>query len=123
MSMSFNPSEMFSILPVGYNMDAPPTFTANTLLKLVGQDHGLDQHKKQSLFSLIKSPEVFDHLVAGAAGVAMMHVVSKFTELPKHARTLLSLAGFGVGNIIYNSLHKRKFTEYDPATGMLHVKQ
>lgn len=121
--MTIGSSDMLSILPAGYDMDAPPTFTARTLIKLVGQDHGLDQHKKQSLFSLIRSPEVFDHLVAGTAGVAMMHVVSKYTELPKHARTLLSLAGFGVGNIIYNSLHKRKFTEYDPVTGVIHVKQ
>jgi len=121
--MSIGSSDMFSILPKGYDVDAPPTFTASSLLKLVGQDHALDQQKKQSLFSLIKSPEVFDHLIAGTAGMAMMHVVAKYAELPKHARTLLSLAGFGVGNIIYNSLHKRKFTEYDPSTGMIHVKQ
>jgi len=42
--------------------------------------------------------------------------------MSKPARTLLSLAGFGLGNIIYSTLHERKFTEYDPKTGLSKIK-
>jgi hypothetical protein len=42
--------------------------------------------------------------------------------MSKPARTLLSLAGFGIGNMIYNSLNDKKFTTFDPHTGVSKVK-
>jgi len=94
----------------------------SSILKLVKHDHGLPEHKKKSLMSMLNSPEAFDHLLAGAAGFAVARAISSYSEMSKPARTLLSLAGFGIGNIIYNTLHERKFTDYDPHTGIIKVK-
>ena len=90
----------------------------STVLKLIQQDHGLDSHKKNSLFTILNSPEAFDHIMIGLTGAAIGKAVAHYSEMSKPARVLLSLAGFGIGNIIYNTLHERKFTSYDPHTGV-----
>ena len=90
---------------------------AATLMRLIKQDKGLPEHKKKSILEMLASPEAFDHLLAGAAGFAIARAVSKYSELSAPARTLLSLAGFGLGNIMYNHLNQRKHTTFDPATG------
>lgn len=93
-----------------------------SIFHLVAQDHGLEKNKKRSLLHILNSPEVFDHLLAGAAGVVIAKAISSYSEMSKPARTLLSLAGFGIGNIIYNTLNERKFTTQDPHTGIVTIK-
>lgn len=87
----------------------------------VQNDHGLAQHKKNSLLNVLNNPEWVDHLVVGAAGAAISKAVASYAEMSKPAQTLMSLAGFGVGNIIYNHLHERKHTSYDPETGLSRI--
>ena len=93
-----------------------------SIFHLVQQDHGLEHNKKRSLLHMLNSPEVFDHLLAGAAGVVIAKAISSYSDMSPPARTLLSLAGFGIGNIIYNNLNERKFTTYDPDTGIARIK-
>jgi hypothetical protein len=90
----------------------------HNVLKLVRNDDGLEAKKKQSLLSMLGSPEAFDHIVAGVAGVAIARAVTHYSEMSKPAKILLNLAGFGLGNILYNHLHENKFTKYNPETGM-----
>ena len=90
--------------------------------RLIEQDHGISKNKKESIFNVLNSPEAFDNLLAGAAGYALARAVSSYSDLPKPAKTLLSLAGFGVGSIMYNAMKERKFTTYDPSTGKMQVK-
>jgi hypothetical protein len=92
------------------------------LTKFIRQDHGLDGRKKQSLLTMLDSPEWFDHLVVGAAGAALAKTVASYAELSPPAQTLMSLAGFGVGNIIYNTYHTKKFTSYNQDTGKVRIK-
>lgn len=94
----------------------------DVLLRLVEQDHGLDQHKKSHIKAILNSPEVFDHLMAGAAGAIIVNASTHYIQMSKPARVLLSLAGFGLGNIIYNTIHERKFTTFDPGTGRVKIK-
>lgn len=89
----------------------------NMFARFILGDHGLPHHKKQSLLAMLNSPEVFDHLLVGAAGAAVAKVVSSYAEMSKPAQTLMSLAGFGIGNIMYNALHKDNHATYDPHTG------
>ena len=93
------------------------------IINLVHQDHGLDKNKKRTLTEMLHSPEVLDHLLAGVAGVLVAKAISSYTEMSKPARTLLSLAGFGIGNVIYNNLNERKFTTFDPHTGVSRVNR
>lgn len=92
------------------------------LLKLIEQDHGLSFDKKHSLLTMFNSPELLDHLLAGLTGAAVAKAIAHYYSLNSTAQTLLSLAGFGIGNIIYNTLHENKFTEYDPATRTAKIK-
>lgn len=121
-----NPLAQFSIsdvLPygrkyVGLDIINDP----HAIIGLVAQDHGLDKQKKKSLMTMLKSPEAMDHIVIGVAGMAVSHAVANYAKLSTPAKTLLSLAGFGIGNILYNTLHERKFTTFDPTTGVSHIK-
>ena len=105
--------------PYGVRMSGPDMINSpSTFIKLVKEDHGLEEHKKNKLFTMLNSPEAFDNIMAGAAGSALALAASHFSSLSKPARTLISLAGFGLGNIIYNTVHERKFTKYNPETGI-----
>ena len=71
---------------------------------------------------MLDSPEMFDHLAAGAAGAALGKAVSSYSEMSPQAQTLMSLAGFGIGNVLYNAIHEEKFTSYNPETGKVKIK-
>lgn len=92
------------------------------LLKMINQDKGLNMQKKNSLLTMLQSPEAFDNVMAGTAGFILTRMLSSYSNMSPTARTLLSLAGFGMGNIIYNAVHERKYTEFDPATGRARIK-
>jgi len=94
----------------------------NILHNLVKQDHGMDEHKKKHLTTMLNSPEYVDHLLAGTTGTMLMRSISHYSQLSGPAQTLLSLAGFGIGNIIYNELHEDKFSEYHPHSGKARIK-
>ena len=93
------------------------------IFKFIKEDQGLDDHKKKNLFHMLNSPEAADQLLAGAAGAALAHAAASYAKVSKPGRLLLSLAGFGLGNIMYSTLQERKFTDYDPRTGISTVKK
>ena len=94
-----------------------PHLTPEDLKKVIQADFGLSQENKQSLFTILNSPNVAEQLFAGVAGGAIGLAVAKYREMSGTAQTLMSLAGFGLGNIIMNSLTQPgKFTQWDPAT-------
>lgn len=92
------------------------------LAKMIAQDHGLDLGKKQSLLAMLNSPEALDNLLVGAVGFAVVHALTSYRKMSPTARTLLSLAGFGIGTIMYNIIKERKFTSFDQATGKARIK-
>jgi hypothetical protein len=94
----------------------------NLFIHFIHNDHGLAKHKKKSLLTILNSPEAFDHLLVGAAGAAVANAVAKYSELSKPAQTLMSLAGFGIGNIMYNTLQKDRFATYNERTGKSKIK-
>ena len=93
------------------------------LFKFIKEDHGLEAPKKKSLMEMLHSPEAVDHLLVGAAGAALAHAAASYAKVSKPGRVLLSLAGFGLGNIMYDTLKSKKFTDYDPKTGVSTVKK
>jgi hypothetical protein len=90
--------------------------------KMIAQDHGIELRKKESLLTILNSPEAFDHILVGATGAAVVHALSSYNKMSPTARTLLSLAGFGIGNIMYNIIKERKFTSYDQETAKAKIK-
>ena len=91
-------------------------FDVHSLHKFIRNDAGLDDKRKSSIFTMLNTPEIFDHLVAGAIGTVLTTTVARYANLSPTAQTLLGLAGFGMGNIIYNVLQPNKFTTWDPDT-------
>jgi hypothetical protein len=119
----YSPFSASETLPYGKRMFGLDMVNDPThIFHLVQQDHGLEKDKKRSLLHMLNSPEVFDHLLAGTAGVLIAKAISSYSDMSPPARTLLSLAGFGIGNIIYNNLNERKFTTYDHNTGIAKIR-
>lgn len=105
--------------PYGINYGDPSVLhNSNKILHLVQQDHGLSSNKKKDLTAILNSPEAFDHILSGVVGMAVGRAIAHYSSMSKPARTLLSLAGFGIGNIIYNTLQDNKFSTYDKKTGI-----
>jgi hypothetical protein len=98
---------------VQYHKNPDP---ATIFAHYIHQDHGLDQNKKQSLLTMLNSPEAMDHLLAGAAGAVLAKTVASYAEMSKPAQVLMSLAGFGLGNVVYNAFQENKFSSYDKDT-------
>jgi hypothetical protein len=82
----------------------------------------LSLDKKHHLLTMFNSTEPFDHLFVGLTGAAIAKAIAHYYSLNSTAQTLLSLAGFGIGNIIYNALHENKFTDYDQETRTARIK-
>ena len=106
----------FSIIPLDEQGNPEPLSKTN-ILNLIKKDSSLPESKKRPLLAMLNSPEVFDHLFFGLAGAAITRAITHYSSASKPARTLLSLAGFGIGNILYNYLMERKHTTYNPHTG------
>jgi hypothetical protein len=102
--------------------DSSASAKMSTILRLIREDQGLSSDKKNHLLTMLNSPEMYDHLLVGALGMVVARAVSSYAEMSKPARILLSLAGYGIGNIIYNALHERKHTTYNPQTGVATIK-
>ena len=119
------PPDLNYFSPTSYDelTDMRSSITPSVLKKLVHNDLGLAPHQKKSLFTVVNSPEVVEHMLAGTAGAALAVTISKYMDTSKTTRALLGLAGFGIGNILYNTLQERKFTEYDPDTGIVTLKR
>lgn len=124
MGISHSPFDTNSLLPIA---DAPwyatkyfdhTKVSPNVYKHVVMHDHGLDLQKKNSLLTMLNSPEWVDHLVVGAAGAALSKATASYLGMSKPAQTLMSLAGFGLGNIMYNQFKENKYTSYDPDTGL-----
>ena len=127
MPINRSPFETNSLLPIA---DAPwyatkyfdPTkVNVNTFKHLVMHDHGIDLQKKNSLLSMLDSPEWMDHLAVGAAGAVLSNAAASYLGMSKPAQTLMSLAGFGLGNIMYDQV-KTRHTSYDPDTGLSKIR-
>jgi hypothetical protein len=120
------PNNIYSLTDSTYGInysDPSQIEIGESLFKhLIKGDHSLAEHKKKSLLTMLNSPEAFDHLMAGAAGALITKAATNYINMSKPAQTLLSLAGFGLGNIIYNSLQNQKFSTYDTSTGMSKIK-
>jgi hypothetical protein len=100
----------------------PTKITPNVFKHVVMHDHGIDVNKKNSLLNILNSPEWVDNLLVGAAGAALSKATASYLGMSKPAQTLMSLAGFGIGNIMYNQFKENKFTTYDPDTGLSRIR-
>lgn len=74
------------------------------LASLVEHDPHVDDHDRDRILGIIANPHPLDHLFAGATGALAALAISRLLQCKKQTQILLSLAGFGAGVIISNSL-------------------
>ena len=89
-----------------------PDHTA--ILSAALQDPGLTSEEKSYLSDAELRKDIASFL-SGAVGSAIAIVIAKYSRLSKPAQTILGLAGFGAGKLLYNALHKegRQSSQYD----------
>jgi hypothetical protein len=95
-----------------------PHLTGRDLMQAIQRDLGLPQEQRSQLMHLLSSPNMAERLVGGAAGGALGLAVARYRKMSGTAQALMSLAGFGLGNIIVNSLAQPgRHTQWNPETG------
>ena len=92
-----------------------PHLTGRDLAQAIAGDMGLPATQRQGLLQMFNSPNVAEQLLGGVAGGALGLALARFKKLSGPAQVLMSLAGFGLGNIIVNKLTQPgQFTEWNP---------
>lgn len=81
-----------------------PSLTAENIKHLIRKDIGLDPQEKTSLMAMLNTPNALENLLAGAGGAAISLAIAKYAKMSATSQALMSLAGFGVGNIILNAV-------------------
>jgi len=74
------------------------------LSTLVALDPHVDDHARNHILSIIDNPHPLENLFIGSTGALTALAISRFLQFKKETQILLSLAGFGAGVIISNSL-------------------
>jgi hypothetical protein len=92
------------------------------LQKYINADHGLAPDQRVHLLKMLNSPDMAGHLFAGVAGAAVALAIARWKKMSATSQVLMSLAGFGLGNIILNKLEGHpKHTSWDSDTGTVTV--
>jgi hypothetical protein len=78
--------------------------------------------QKQHLLNLLNNPNVEERLLAGAAGAALSYALARYMGMSGTSRLLMSLAGFGAGNILLGALTPEpKHTRWNPERATNHI--
>jgi hypothetical protein len=108
-----------TIPEMGLAMIGPgPLLQRGDLTKFIHDDVGLPLDQRVHLLRILNSPNVAEQLVAGGMGAALALTIARWKKMGPTNQVLMSLAGFGLGNIILNKLTQPgKYTEWDPEKG------
>jgi len=100
------PDDVNSYIPADFAMfsGVGRTLTPEDLKKYITKDPSLGLPQKTELLRMLDAPNVEEHLLAGATGAAIGLVLARYKKMSPSSQVLMSLAGFGIGNIILNTL-------------------
>jgi hypothetical protein len=88
------------------------------LQRYVHQDLGLSQKDRAAVLRMLNTPDIMGNLAVGASGAALALAVARWKKMPPTGQALMSLAGFGLGNIILNKLSTPgRNAEWNPERG------
>lgn len=96
--------------------------TKDLLVQLVSEDHGLSPDQKMTLISKLNDPTFSQKLLHGATGAAIAFGISKYLNLSNPTQILLSLAGFGIGRMLWDHVDNNKYLTYNKERGSYSVK-
>ena len=89
--------------------------TNQELQNAVSSDPTLSPQQKQEVISALNDGSRLPKLLSGAAGAGVGVAIGKYFKLSTTSKTLLGIAGFGIGRLLYNVFSKqdRQFTTYN----------
>lgn len=85
------------------------------LVRAVQADQTLQPDQKALIVEKLHDP-AFTSNIAGVAGGGVALLIAKYLKLSNTAKVLLSVAGFGIGHALWNSIHEhndKKFQDYN----------
>ncbi|RTL07617.1 hypothetical protein EKK58_00150 [Candidatus Dependentiae bacterium] len=80
----------------------PPPFNAAQLRQAIAKDQSLSHAQKEETYTWLDDPVVLNELRSGSIGAALTLLIGKFLNMKPRNQLLLSIAGFGIGKIIYD---------------------
>ena len=100
-----------------------PALDTAAIRRAVENDQSLTGKQRNSLLEDLNNPAFVDELKSGSIGVALSLLLAKYMKLSPQSQLLLSIAGFGVGKIIYDHKHgPDRFGQYNKDLRMYEIK-
>lgn len=95
------------------------------LIKAVQSDHSLSDEQKKSVVERLQDKVFVSKLSSGVIGGGVGLLVSKYLKLSNSAKVLLSVAGYGIGRTLWESLHseEKKFQDYNKKLKVYEIRQ
>jgi hypothetical protein len=92
------------------------------LAKFIRQDEGLHPAQRANVLQMLNTPDIATHVLTGITGAGIALAVARWRKMSPTSQVLMSLAGFGLGNIILNKLTPPpKFTSWNSSGGTVTV--
>lgn len=99
-----------------------PSFNIDSLKDAVQKDSSLNTVQQQSVMQHLADPQFVSELKDGAIGAAIAYLLGKYFNLKSETKVLLSVAGFGIGKLIYDySKDPKQFSTFNPVTKMQEI--
>ena len=110
------PSDLQSLIGPGKIM------MPEDLSKFIRQDEGLHPAQRANVLQMLNNPDIATHVLTGITGAGIALAVARWKKMSPTSQVLMSLAGFGLGNIILNKLTPPpKFTNWNSSGGTVTV--
>lgn len=105
--------------------EPPPSFSSDVLRSAVSKDQGLSTPQRNEVLEALNDPNFLSSLKTGAISALLGGLLGKFMKLSGETRLLLSLAGFGIGKILYDfkqDQQGKNSSWYNPKMKMYELK-
>lgn len=100
----------------------PLPFNTSVLRQAINKDQALTRSQKEELQNWVDSPDVINKLQSGGIGAALGYMLSKYLRLSPQTQLLLSIAGFGVGKMVYDyKSDPKRFSSWNPSLKMYEI--
>lgn len=94
-------------------------FSLDTLKRAVSGDQSISPKQQETVLQMLRDPDFVSELKSGAIGAALSYLLSRYLDLKPETKILVSIAGFGVGKLIYDfGKDNKRFSTYNPETRM-----
>lgn len=99
-----------------------PPFCAATIRAAIDRDPSLSTAQQEEMQGWLNDPNTLQKLQSEGVGATLGYAAAKFLNLKPQTQLLLSIAGFGVGKIMYDFKNNpKKFSTFNPQLRMYEI--